>query len=152
MDDAKALVVTVCTGLARLQLRLLAASYAPGPLHHKTIQNLKPASPWLDRANPTCALAGVIHHVALAQAHLLAMVDSPEPIDAYEALRALQHVQGDSPHWGAPTIRFAALLGYTLKESPLAEFHGQALSDMDKPVFRSARCVMQGSRSRGEES
>lgn len=81
---------------------------------------------------------GAIHNVALAQVHLLTMVESPEPIDAYEALRSLQHVQGESADWGTPTVRFAALLGYTLKASPLAKFHGEMLRAPVQPCRATA--------------
>jgi hypothetical protein len=137
MDSAKADLVTVCARLGRLQLRLLAAYWGTvsgrGP---KTIESFVPSSLWLDAVPRRTALNGVIEAVALAQAHLLVMADSLGPVDPHAACRALQHIQCSGSEWGAPTLRLAARLGYTLAGSPLAEFHGLDISERE---LRSSR-------------
>lgn len=69
-DPAKADLVSVCAALARLQVRLLEAQFAPAK-YPRRLRDLRPPSLWLDAAPADTALVGVISAVALAQGHLL---------------------------------------------------------------------------------
>jgi len=132
--DARADLIAVCYSLSRLQLRLASAyDDTAQPRHLLTVAALKPLPRWLDTAPPNTALSGVIQAVVVAQAHLLAMLDSPAPIDPKAACLAVQHVQCHAVHWGTMTRRLAARLGYALPETPRDADHGLSIGEWNLP-------------------
>jgi hypothetical protein len=135
MDDARSDIITVCSGLARLQLRLQAAQYVPPGRRacDLCLRDLQPKSFWLDAAPPNVALSGVVRAVAVSLAHLLAIADARGPIDARSACLALQHIQCNPSDWGTITRRLADRLRHTLAESPYVESNGATLSEILLP-------------------
>lgn len=135
--DARADLIAVCYSLSRLQLRL-AASYdgVARPEHLLTVAVLKPRPLWLDAAEPNTSLSGIVRAVVVAQAHLLAMLDSPTPIEPRAACLAAQHVQCNAAHWGTMTRRLADRLGYTLPESPRDAGKGLSIGEWNLPKQR----------------
>lgn len=135
MDDARSDIITVCSGLARLQLRLQAAQYVPPGRRacDLCLRDLQPKSFWLDAAPPNVALSGVVRAVAVSLAHLLAIADARGPIDARAACLALQHIQCNPSAWGTVTRRLADRLRHTLAESPYVESNGATLSEILLP-------------------
>lgn len=138
MDDArtKATLIEVCSGLARLQLRLLHAYHA-APARFKDdlrLREMQPPSPWLDARSSDALMMAAIDAVAFASAHLLGLANSTVPVDARHALLALQYIQGEGAGtWGTPTRRLASRLGHSLAATPLEEFHGACLTTRDIP-------------------
>lgn len=132
--DARADLIAICYSLSRLQLRLANAYAGTAHTQHLlTAAALKPRPLWLDAAEPNTALSGMIRAVVVAQAHLLAMLDSPTPIDPKAACLAVQHVQCDAVHWGTMTRRLAARLGYTLPNSPRDADYGLSIGEWNLP-------------------
>jgi len=126
MDDAqaRATLITVCAGLARLQVHLMRNRRMPPIYRERRVGELDPPSPWLDARDPDTLVNTAGDAVALALAHLLAMVDSSGSIDPRHACLCLQHIQGrDATAWGTVTLRMARRLGYTLADTPRDEFH-----------------------------
>jgi len=136
MDDAKAraTLITVCAGLGRLQVHLMRNRRMPPIYRERRVGELQPPSPWLDARDPNTLVDSAVHDVALALAHLLAMLDSSTPIDPRHACLCLQHIQGEgAATWGTVTLRMARRLGYTLAETPRDEFHSGYLEQYQIP-------------------
>lgn len=134
-DSAKADLTSVCAALARLQVRLLDLHLAPSK-YPRRLRDLQPPSLWLDAAPSDTALVGVISAVALAHAHLLAMIDAPGKVDPSAACNALQHIQCYSKRWGTMTLKLSKRLGYQLAGTPIEECGGKYLSMRRLPPAR----------------
>lgn len=132
MDDARLTLVTVASSLARLQVRLLKMSAKPDP-HLLRARDIQPPSPWLDATPENVALSGVVHAVALTQAHLLRMVESSAPVDGRRACVVLQHIACGGTQWGSNVLRLAQHLGVTLADIPRDELHGTSLHGATLP-------------------
>ncbi|MDR3445735.1 hypothetical protein [Dyella sp.] len=126
MDEARLILVTVASSLARLQVRMLKLFARPDP-HLLRTRDIAPPSPWLDATPENTALSGIIHAVALTQAHLLRMIESSEPVDRKRACLVLQHVACSGTEWGSNVKRMAQHLGVTLADVPRDELHGTSL-------------------------
>lgn len=126
MDESRLILVAVAASLARLQVRLLKLAAKPDP-HLIRAADVDPPSPWLDATPPNTSISGVIHAVALAQAHLLRMAESSAPIDGKRACIVLQHVACSGTTWGTMVLRMAGRLGVTLGQVPRDDMHGVSL-------------------------
>lgn len=135
--DARADLIAICYSLSRLQLRL-AGSYdgLARPQRLLTVAALKPRPRWLDAAEPNTSLSGIVRAVVVAQAHLLAMLDSSAPIEPRAACLAVQHVQCNATHWGTMTRRLADRLSYTLPKCPRDADHGLSIGEWNLPKQR----------------
>lgn len=100
---------------------------------HWTAGDLQPRSRWLDACAPNTSLSGTISAVALAQAHLLAMIESPAPVDGRRACLVLQHVSGSAGQWSGMVLRLARRLQVALAPTPRGEHHGADVSRFDLP-------------------
>ena len=136
MDDARPILLAVASSLGRLQVRMLRLSsqqlvVSQGRLarvtrSYWTVGDLSPPSEWLEATPPRTALSGAIAAVALAQVHLLSMIEAAEPIDRRQACRVVWHISCGGG-WSAILLRLAAHLGVSLADSPLEETHGANL-------------------------
>jgi hypothetical protein len=146
MDDAHSLILSVASSLGRLQLRLLRLSHRqPRSLGLRaatrpqwSLGDLSPPSEWLATTPPHTVLDGVIAAVSLAQAHLLAMLESPEPIDARRACLVVHHISC-SGGWSPIMVAPAGRLGVRLASSPLDEARGASLRQA--PLAATRRSV-----------
>lgn len=119
-------LVAVASSLARLQVRLLKLAAQPDP-HLLRTSSIEPPSPWLDATPENISLNGIIHAVALTQAHLLRMVESSQPVDRKRACIVLQHIACGGTSWGANVLRLAERYGVQLADIPRDELHGVTL-------------------------
>lgn len=86
-------------------------------------------SPWLDQVAAAALISNVVPRVALAQAHLLAMLDA-DAIDPRRACLAVHHICGGG-QWSGMVLRMARQLGVTLAETPFSELHGPLRLEME---------------------
>lgn len=136
MDDAHPILLAVASSLGRLQVRMLRLSnrqlvVSHGRLarvtrSHWTVADLSPPSEWLEATPPRTSLGGAIAAVALAQVHLLSMIEAEGPIDRRQACRAVWHISCGGG-WSPILLRLAAHLGISLAGAPLEETHGASL-------------------------
>lgn len=132
MNEPRTLLIAAAASLARLQVRLLQLSMTQRRLPggniakdaHWAVCDLDPPSEWLDACPPRTSLSGALSAVALALAHLLAMIDAEQPIDPRLACVVLQHVSLGGSRWSSPVSRLAARLNVSLANSPMEETHG----------------------------
>lgn len=131
MSNQRAALISVCSALARLQVKVLdklaeGRRMPNGVIRHAVdsgwmVADLKPPSPWFDQLTPSADLQSVVPRIARVQAHLLGMLEKGE-IDARKACRILQHICGTGD-WSAMVLRVAKRLGISLASSPVEEMH-----------------------------
>lgn len=136
MDEARTILLAVASSLSRLQVRMLKLSCrqlvpSQGRLtrvtsNHWTVGDLSPPSEWLETTPRRPSLCGAIAAVALAQAHLLSMIEASGPVDRRQACRVMWHVSCGGG-WSPILLRLAAHLGVDLAGSHLDETHGLSL-------------------------
>ena len=136
MDEARTILIAVASSLARLQVRMLRLSHrelvvSQGRLTrvsrgHWTVGDLSPPSEWLEATPARTSLSGAVAAVALAQVHLMALIETPGPIDGRQACRVVWHISCGGG-WSPILLRLAAHLGVELAGSPLEENHGASL-------------------------
>lgn len=142
MDDARQILLAVASSLGRLQVRMLRLSSqqlvaSEGRLarvarNHWTVSDLSPPSEWLETTPARTSLCGAIAAVALAQVHLLSMIEAEGPVDRRQACRVIWHVSCGGG-WSPILLRLAAHLGVPLASSPLEEMHGANLHRLAIP-------------------
>ena len=132
MDSTRTLLIALCCSLARLQIRLVNLSHTQrfasnGRIYsaaeaHWTVEDMARPSSWFeDRCRRP--LSGAIAAVALAQAHLLAMVTSEGDL-APRDIMAVIHSVPDATSWTPLERRIAAQLHFDLTDSPQELFRG----------------------------
>jgi hypothetical protein len=136
MDDARLILLAIASSLGRLQVRMLRLSnqqlvaskgrLARVPSGHWTVADLSPPSEWLEATPPRTSLGGAIAAVALAQVHLLSMIEAQGPVDRRQACLVIWHISCGGG-WSPILLRLAAHLGVSLTASPLEETHGASL-------------------------
>lgn len=136
MDDARQTLLAVASSLGRLQVRMLRLSSqqlvaSEGRLarvarNHWTVKDLSPPSEWLVTTPARTSLCGAMSAVALAQVHLLSMIEADGPIDRRQACRVVSHISCGGG-WSPISLRLAAHLVVSLASSPLEETHGANL-------------------------
>lgn len=136
MDDARQILLAVASSLGRLQVRMLRLSsqqlvategrLARVARNHWTVADLSPPSEWLETTPARTSLCGAIAAVALAQVHLLSMIEADGPIDRRQACRLVSH-SSCGGGWSPILLRLAAHLCVSLASSPLEETHGANL-------------------------
>ncbi len=142
MDDVRPILLAVASSLGRLQVRMLRLSSqqlvaSQGRLtrvtkSHWTVGDLTPPSEWLEATPPRTSLSGAIAAVALAQVHLLSMIEAEGSIDRRQACRVVWHVSCGGG-WSPILLRLAAHLGVSLAASPMEETHGASLHQVTAP-------------------
>jgi hypothetical protein len=139
MDRERTLLITVCLGLAKahaqLQDTVIAARWH-SERGAMTIRDLLgPVSPWIAGLAPNQAISGVVARLLRVQAHLLALVEAPEPVDMMSACVILQHIHGDIGFsgWWKPARWLASELGVDLPGGPAHITHGTSLIDAGMP-------------------
>jgi len=132
MDKTRSLLIALCSSLARLQIRLVKLSnsqriipngrvYAAHDAFWK-VEDLARPSAWFEESS-TRPLSAAIAAVALAQAHILAMITREGEITARDVM-AVVHSVPDHTSWTPLERRIAEELQYELPDSPQQLFRG----------------------------
>lgn len=145
MDEARALLISTCSALARLQMRLIDKTYdrrKTGPNTYSMsepfwhVGELDPLSPWLDACAPRALVSNLVPAIALVQAHLLGMVEAEGPIDGRRVCIVLHHLSLHGTTWSTPVRRLAARLGVELPDDPRDFTHMASLQQEPLPGGR----------------
>jgi hypothetical protein len=139
MDRDRTLLITVCLGLTKAHAQLQDAVIATRWGSERGAMAMRdlvgPVSPWIAGVAPNISVTGVIAKLLRVQAHLLALIEAPEPVDLISACVILQHIDGDSAWdgWSKPAAWLAREFGLDLPSGPGYITNGTSLTSAGMP-------------------
>lgn len=136
MDETRKLLLASCRQLIKVQSRINSLYWTPKKYPNGQwetiptwqVKDLDPPSPWLEGCPSNTAIGGAGECIALVITHLLAMVESDQPIDPKHVCIVLQHLTAEGMgSWGGAAKRFAKRTGLQLPENAWDWHHGLSL-------------------------
>jgi len=136
--EIRGALVQVCSGLARLAVRLHTVEHSQRRNEDGTIENrpiwrvsdISPPSIWLSGYPENSALSGATRAVLRVQSRFLAAMAGEDNIDPLWVCRVLQHLGGDSAKEYSPAVtRFAARFDLKLPATPREMTNGSTLRE-----------------------